>query len=388
MSDSQRIERLADLERALDHPDQQARLQVLQLIAQHPQQALRLRQGTRDVVDALDERLEREPQYSARVGMLTAMAALGGDPRIVDRMVREAQTSHAAMEHMLSLSYLAQHDSVRARPFVRRLLFSQQRDQVRVAAKLLGEERDFTPAERVRLLVVEPARSTREWNEPHLSALWKELEGEFKAGAWELIEVHHPELIEPLSERWSQLGETTQRWLVDQADRFPISRALAALLTQALEHPDAALASQALAQIGNLGVHVLGIDPERLRPFLQGATNDRIAALQAIGTVDDAWALLTEEHEPALIASALQRVARMEPDRLHPDECRRYLDHGHWRVRAAAAFLLAHRSDLPDWLGDRWDSLSERARVAVARAALDQNRDHDLESRLAGAWMS
>jgi hypothetical protein len=386
VSDSNRIERLADLERALDHPDHQARLQVLQLIAQHPQAALALRQGPRDVIDALDERLDREPQYAVRVAMLTAVAALGADPRIIERMVREAQTSHGAMEHMLSLSYLAQHDSVRARPFVRRLLFSKHRDQIRVATKLLGEERDFTPTERVRILVVEPARSTRQWNEPHLAALWKELDGEFMAGAWELIEVHHPELIEPLALRWPQLSDTTQRWLVDHADRFPPSRHVGAVLGQALEGSNPALVGPALSQIARLGAPSLGIDPERVRPFLQGSVPEQIAALHAVGTLDDALALLAEGHHEQLLAAALQHVARSGPDRLLADELLPWLDHAAWRVRAAAAFLLAHRHDLPEWLDARWATLSERARVAVARAALDQNRDQALEARLAGAW--
>lgn len=386
MSDSSQIERLADLERALDHPDHEARLQVLQLIAKYPQRALALRQGKRDVIDALDDRLDRESQHSVRIGMLTALASLGSDPRIIERMLREAQTSHRAMEHMLSLSYLAQHDSDRARPYVRRLLFSQHHDQVRIATKLLGEERDFTPAERVRLLVVEPMRSTRQWNEPHLAALWKEFEGHFMAGAWELIEIHHPELIEPLSGRWSLLGTATQRWLVEHADRFPPSRHLGTLLSEALDHADSALVSRALNQIARLHPHVLGIDPARVRPFLSGSLTDRIAALNAIGTLDDALTILAEEHHAQLLAAALHRVARLEPDRLHPDECLRWLDHEAWRVRAGAAYLLAHRRDLPDWLDNRWGELSDRARVAVARAALDQNRDHELELRLAGAW--
>jgi hypothetical protein len=386
VSDSSRIERLADLERALDHPDHQARLQVLQLITQHPQAALALRQGTRDVIDALDERLDREPQHSVRVGMLTALAALGGDPRIIDRMVHEAQTSHGAMEHMLSLSYLAQHDSVRARPFVRRLLFSKHRDQVRLATKLLDEERDFTPSERVRLLVVEPARSNRQWNELHLAALWRELEGDFMAGAWELIETHHPELIEPLARHWPQLSDASRQRLVEQADRFPPSRHLGVVLEQALASGNPALVSLALSQIARFGADTLSLDPEQLRSYLRGSIPERIAALRAAGTLDDALAILAEEHHDQLLAAALHLVARQAPDRLLAEELLPWLDHAAWRVRAAAAFLLAHRQDLSLWLDARWSALSDRARVAVARAALDQNRDQDLEARLAGAW--
>lgn len=387
MNEAQSIHRLIDLERALDHPETEVRLQVLQLITNNPQRALAFREPNRDVIDALDERIEREPANAVRVGMLTALVALGGDPRTVARMVREAQMTHGAMEQMLALSYLAQYDAERARPFARRLIFSQNRDQVRISARLLGEEPDFTPAERVRTLVVEPRPSQRQWNPPHVDALLRELQGPFMAGARELIEVHHPELVGTLVERWGDLDPATAAWLVEAADRLPANRDVGALLTTALSGSDTALHDAALEQLVRIDLAAVGLSEGQVRGFLSDPNpTRRLHALSAVGTVEDILELLETDVDDQLQAAALQRLARLHADLPTADWCQRWVEHPAWRVRSAAAILLARRRDLPTWLSDRWGGLSESGQVAVARAALEANRDQELEARFAGAW--
>jgi HEAT repeat protein len=384
MSKEQTLEVLSDIERALDHPDDRVRIQVVQLIAQHPERALRLKRPHRDVIDVLVERIEREPPSSVRVAMLTAITALGPDPRSVATMIREAQTSHGTYEHLLSLSFLSQHDPENARPFARRLLFSAQRDQVRIATHLLSEETDITPQERVRMLCVIPMRSSREWTPAHFQALLKELQGEFHSGARELILQHHPGLLADLASAWDSVDAETQRWLCDHASEFIDGTDGGQALIRALASGDRELVLAALRQVSRFGPERFEIGGHLLEPLFEA--EDEIAAL-AIRAGASPEVLrqvaLDQSRGPTVRAAAISAMARKDSDGLSPDEVRMLLEDPNWRLRSAAADLLALRSDLLAWLSEGWGTLSERARLAVARAALEQKQDDALEARFA-----
>jgi hypothetical protein len=384
MSDApQTIERLVDLERALDHPDDRVRLQVAQLIAKHPEQARGLRSGKRDVVDVLIERIERESRSSFRVAALTALTSLGNDPRTIAVMIREVQTAHGTFEHMLSLYYLAEHDAEHARPFARRLLFSDQRDQVRIATHLLSDEADITPQERIRMLCTVPGRSNRAWTPAHLAALVKELTGPFSAGAQEIVLEHHPELLAPLLEHWGELDLETQTWLTRNAIRFPDSLSAQRLVRHALQAETAELRLTALRHMVAHGTDTFGIAPHELQPLLAYGEEHAALVMRLAATGDELHAVAADgKQTPNLRSAAIAALARSGANEVPAESVRMWLHDPAWKVRSATADLLAHRDDLSDWVSVHWRELDERAQLAVARAALEQHRDDVLEATL------
>lgn len=387
MSEPQPIERLSDLERALDHGDDRVRLQVVQLIAQHPQQALALATAERDVIDALDERIEREPPSGVRVAMLLALTSIGADERITKRMVREAQRSHSTYEQMLSLGYLAQHDAANARPFARRLLFSGKRDQVRIAAKLLGADRDLTPRERVRVHALEREPLARAWRGAHLEALIDELAGDFHLAARALILEHHPDAFAPLVERWNELDHDTRAWLVDEAAGLSDGATAETIVRQALLSADVALLERGVQAVGRSPTLAAGIERTLVLAGLERAPHLLPSVLRAYPDAFDLEDVaIDSDRSTDVRVSALRVLASLRPDQVTDVTLRACLEDGDWRVRSAAAELLAHRSDLPAWLAGGWPEMSEAARVALARAALEQHHERLLEPQLAGAF--
>jgi hypothetical protein len=384
MSDVQTIERLSDLERALDHPEEQVRLQVAKLIANNPEHARALRSGSRDVVDALCERVSRETRSAFRIAMLTALSALGSDPRTVATMTHEAQTAHGTFEHMLSLYYLAEHDAENARPFARRLLFSDHRDQVRIAATLLSDASDITPQERVRMLCVIPTQATHDWSPAHVQALVRELSGAFQAGAQEIVLEHHPELAEKLLPHWESLEVSTQIWLTRHAVLFPNAVAAGNIIRHALKAPVAELRLSALRHLVAHGMDLFGIGPADLRPLM--TIDDEHAALVTRLASDFDELVNVASQSGASInlrCAAIATLARQHANAVEPQLLRALLDDPSWKVRSAASDVLAHRSDLGSWVETQWDTLSERAQLALARAALEQQSAEVLEMKFA-----
>ena len=382
MSQAETITGLPDIERALDAPDDRTRIAVLQLIAQHPDAARTLKHAGRDVIDVLIGFAEREAPSGPRTTALASLAALGRDPRTVERMAREVGEAQGAYEHMIGLGYLAQFAPNRARPFARKLLFGPTRDGARLAARMLGNSRDLDVRERVRLHAIEPQPAPFAWQGETLDRLIEELAGDFHAGARELVGAHHPELIPALGERWRQLDDATRAWLIDAADRHPDPTAVKPLLTRALADIDGDVMHRALRLLARRGIARFDLDPSLLRPFLGGEATAWAYAVRAGATEAEALALLTEpERVPdAVVIAALAR-SRDLPDATLVT----LLEHRAWQVRSAAAEALARRDDLLAWIDAHWATLSEAGRIATARAALDASADVHLEEVLVGA---
>jgi hypothetical protein len=129
---------------------------------------------------------------------------------------------------------------------------------------------------------------------------------------------------------------------------------------------------------------LFGIGPADLRPLM--TIDDEHAALVTRLASDFDELVNVASQSGASInlrCAAIATLARQHANAVEPQLLRALLDDPSWKVRSAASDVLAHRSDLGSWVETQWDTLSERAQLALARAALEQQSAEVLEMKFA-----
>lgn len=383
MSAPQTLRTLSDVEAALDHENDQVRVNVLHAITQQPSGAASLHEDGRDVRDAILERLDAQSQSSVRLLGLLALAALGEDARTTRCMLDAAGATLTTQEGMIALSYLAQHAPEQARPFAERALFQPNLDLVRLAASMIEHDTALDVRARIRIRCVSPRPLPPLDVNEALEAILAEMDGPLQAGAFELVLSHHRELLPAIAARRDDVDSSTRAWLARHASHVP-PEARGALLTAGLEDDAAEVRRATLDAALHLGLDDSGLDPARIRSFLGGNSAEWARALRLLGDPAEAIATCTRPDVPLDVRLAALHTLARHPNQIDRAILEGFLDDAEWRIRAAAAELVAHRDDVDAWFTlERWETASDRARLALSRAAMDANRDALLEPILA-----
>ena len=383
MSAPQTLRTLSDVEAALDHENDQVRVNVLHAITQQPSGAASLREDGRDVRDVILERLDAQSQSSVRLLGLLALTALGEDARTTRCMLDAASATLTTQEGMIALSYLAQHAPEQARPFAEQALFQPNLDLVRLAASMIEHDTTLNVRARIRIRCVSPAPLPPLDVNEALEAILAEMNGPLQAGAFELVLNHHRELLPAIAARRDDVDSSTRAWLARHASHVP-PEARSALLTAGLEDDAVEVRHATLDAALHLGLEDSGLDPTRVRSFLEGDPAEWARALRLLGGPSEAIATCARLDAPLDVRLAALHTLARHPNQIDRAILEGFLGDADWRIRAAAAELVAHRDDVDAWFTlERWETASDRARLALSRAAMDENRDALLEPNLA-----
>lgn len=321
-----RIATAAELFEVLNEGPMEAQVGVLRSILQDPKRPLSLgKHEGEDIVDLLLRLISRSSGGLKRL-QLTCLSCYR-DPRTTDFLAQEFSRTEDAAAVLHLGRRLAMEKSA---DFFREFLWTDKAAQALAASRVLTENEELSPRERLRVAII----SDQPYDPPPMSPdtldLWiAELNGHFRRRTRELAE-KQSERVLYLWERWSELAGEEKEWLLKLTAKLNPSLArqrLGSLLKE--QNVELALVQQALA---------LEMD---LPPELLQSKYDRV---RAVAVAQGLAGNRTEEYlsKNSSLFEAVAAVAWCKTETLLE-----LLADPRWQVRAAATNALAVGDEPP-----------------------------------------
>jgi hypothetical protein len=325
-----------ELFEALESPDGGIRLAALQAIQQAPSTALSFGlHGKRDLLDVLLTQAER---WRGEFEWMNWIGAIAGfrDPRVF-RLFTSLITTETHSELLFALAnYLQTEDLASVRiPLGEALLQNTCAARARTVAPLLSWGTDLSPAEVLRIRLLEPGASpipmfsaaSEEWVE--------ELAGPFQSEARQELRRQGPSTLAALVGYWERLGDSSKKWLLEwatEADADLVLEPIREVLTKRADGLVLA-ALEAAANVKDFPVALEGA----IVPLLEHRDElIRRGAVLASRSGRD-WPRLFENEPSTLVKQAcIAKIMEQEGQEGMPFALQQ-LASPDWRIRAAAA---------------------------------------------------
>ena len=364
MSDQVRIRSASDLFGVLTTGSYLHQAAVLQSVAEKPERALQL--GRHDGEDFIDLLIRLIPHRDGGVKKLMVMCvSFYQDPRTTVFLLEEfARSRDAATVLHLGRRLCMEKEA----DFFRQYLWLDDYPaQSLVAARLLRESAELSPAERLRIAIF----LNEEFEPPALCArhlgLWQvELCGPHRRKVRQLAEAQGRAVL-LFWDHWERLAEEEKEWLAELTIRLEPEQArerLASLLTgPSISH---GVVAQAVGLNLELPLKLLESDDERVR-----------AAVIAQGSLD-------QELDRFLSPQATVTESIAAARRCSTEKLVELLGHERWQVRAAATQALVGSEDCPiESVRERAMSSHQGEKLAAVEILLSKDDDIWLMENLA-----
>ena len=325
-----------ELFEALESPDGWIRLAALQAVQQAPETALSF--GLHDKRDLLDVLLTQAERWRGEFEWMNWIGAIAGfrDPRVF-RLFTSLITTETHSELLFALAnYLQTEDLASVRISLgEALLQNTCAARARTVAPLLSSSADLSPAEALRIKLLEPGENpipvfpaaTEEWVE--------ELAGPFQPEARQELRRQGPSTLATLVGYWERLGESSKKWLLEWAIEADADLVLQPIREVLTKRADGLLlaALEAAANVKDFPVALEGA----LAPLLEHRDElIRRAAISASRSGRD-WGRLFENEPSTLVKQAcIAKIMEQEGQEGIPFALQQ-LASPDWRIRAAAA---------------------------------------------------
>jgi hypothetical protein len=379
-----RIKSAADLERALSAEDLATRLAVLKAVGDNPQAALRYgKHNGRDLIDVLIEQVNTMSGSSLRQVVFSVLALMPGE-RVKQELIKEfCLGADPACLEAAGTRLAGEAADEKRRIFGPFLMQDDNQAKAREAAKAMADVPDLSPDERLRVALL---GADGEFEPPALDAAnWKPWAEALNGGphaeyARSLAQRQGRPAFAELKRHWPELSSDGKAWLLEWgANEFALEAV--ELMSLALaEGPEEAVL-KALQCVPRYK-EAAGLFAEAATQWVAHPDQRLRRAAVAAGARADLGGLAQDASDEALQLIAINRLGA-DGGAVQAGILAGLLDHGSWRVRAAAASALSMMGEAGAGAARRvLQSGTQEARAAAAQALLAMEQDEWLRDQI------